>query len=69
MGRAAAPGDSQSRHDEIDITERPPRIGVNPGMTQRSIVDRLMADLVLLLHFAFVLFAVFGAFLAVLDPR
>lgn len=37
-------------------------------MAQSPLVNRFMADLVLLLHFAFVIFAVFGAFLVLLDP-
>jgi hypothetical protein len=36
-------------------------------MAQSPLVNRLMADLVLLAHFAFVLFAVFGAFLLLVD--
>ena len=37
-------------------------------MARLSVANRLMADLVLLFHFAFVLFAVFGAFLLLVDP-
>jgi hypothetical protein len=36
-------------------------------MAQSPLLNRLMADVVLLAHFAFVLFAVFGAFLVLVD--